>query len=387
MIRVLALLAVVQYAVAITEPSLDEIIKEIFGISEDEDDSKVGLPGCNDLEGSGRGCQECYFCNHSLIQDSRIKGGHVELQLKDSSCATTQICCVQQQDLVNYRLSDACGINNPDGKPRKRRSAPRAVLQGEFPWRAWVYKKNSLTPLCAASFVHEDTMALLTLASCVQGLSAEDLDVAFVKGGQRASVGKLTVHSGYKAGQDFEKTFQLMVLLTLTLASCVQGLSAEGLDVAFVKGGQRAAVGKLTVHSGYKAGQETNNIAILKLRSLESTPAWASPACLPLAPPSHAAPCITTSDKDIRLNTIIPLRTACTEAHEAPPDSLTCAVAPPKDYEPEKSAGLFCKEQHVTTPLYILHGLAISKQDDSVTTYVNVWHFTDWIKDQLGIAH
>ncbi|XP_063544191.1 transmembrane protease serine 11D-like [Cydia strobilella] len=234
---------------------------------------------------------------------------------------------------ANIELSDACGINNPDGKPRKRRSAPRAVLQGEFPWRAWVYKKNSRTPLCAASFVQEDTMALLTLASCVQGLSA------------------------------------------------------EGLEVAFVKGGQRAAVGKVTVHSGYKAGQDTNNIAILKLRSLESTPAWASPACLPLAPPSHAAPCITTSDKDIRLNTIIPLRTVCTEAHEAPPDSLICAVAPPKDYQPAKAAGLFCKEQHVTTPLYILHGLAISRQDDSVTTYVNVWHFTDWIKNQLGIAH
>ncbi|XP_048003623.1 uncharacterized protein LOC125239899 isoform X2 [Leguminivora glycinivorella] len=333
MIRLLVVLAIAQCTVAVTEPSLDEIINEIFGISESEDDSKVGLPGCNDLEGSGRGCQECYFCNHSLIQDSRIRGGHVELQLKDSSCATTQICCVQQQDLVNYRLSDACGINNPDGKPRKRRSAPRAVLQGEFPWRAWVYKKNSRTPLCAASFVHEDTMALLTLASCVQGLSA------------------------------------------------------EGLEVAFVKAGQKAAVAKVVVHSGYKTGQETNNIAILKLRSLESTPAWASPACLPLTPPSHAASCITTSDRDIRLNTIIPLRTACTEAHEAPPDSLTCAVAPPKDYQPEKAAGLFCKEQHVTTPLYILHGLAISKQDDSVTTYVNVWHFTDWIKNQLGISH
>ncbi|KAI8426707.1 hypothetical protein MSG28_014413 [Choristoneura fumiferana] len=265
-------------------------------------DANVEKPkDCVSVEGKGakNNCYECRFCNDS-IQNSLYRINPVKVVLKNDKCTSqVELCCVDPGNWLNLRSNDRCGKPNPDGIPRRRRQFPRSMLQAEFPWRAWVYSKSLESPLCAATFIHEDKMALITLASCVRARAADTLEVAFVRNGAREAVREVIMHESYTPGDD------------------------------------------------------RNNIAILQLGSLDQSPTWSYPACLPQGAPSVVTACVTTSETDLRIESVIPVRSACTLANSTLPESLTCALTPPGDYVPELAAGLYCSRISHSSHKYV----------------------------------
>ncbi|XP_073963808.1 uncharacterized protein [Choristoneura fumiferana] len=336
MYRFLVILAVVHSTLAVTEPtsqSLEDILNDIFGVNIDaaDIDANVEKPkDCVSVEGKGakNNCYECRFCNDS-IQNSLYRINPVKVVLKNDKCTSqVELCCVDPGNWLNLRSNDRCGKPNPDGIPRRRRQFPRSMLQAEFPWRAWVYSKSLESPLCAATFIHEDKMALITLASCVRARAADTLEVAFVRNGAREAVREVIMHESYTPGDD------------------------------------------------------RNNIAILQLGSLDQSPTWSYPACLPQGAPSVVTACVTTSETDLRIESVIPVRSACTLANSTLPESLTCALTPPGDYVPELAAGLYCSLD--SPPSYTVNGLFTSA-NQNIASYVDVWHFMPWLKNKLHL--
>ncbi|XP_048485672.1 uncharacterized protein LOC105396213 [Plutella xylostella] len=230
------------------DDDLENLINEIFAQDNNQPDRQ-----CSQIEQELRGCHDCYPCNHSVIAHYDRRMTEVrQISLINAACAPTKVCCVSQSVLVLNRISpDACGRRVETGR---RRSKPRSILHGEYPWQAHVFqKKNRDTKfLCAATLIDADARALITSAGCVRGASADSLyvtwDVPADARGKMAVVEKVVLHEEYRPGEETRAR------ALVASAGCVRGASADSLyvtwDVPADARGKMAVVEKVVLHEG-----------------------------------------------------------------------------------------------------------------------------------------
>ncbi|KAG7298346.1 hypothetical protein JYU34_017949 [Plutella xylostella] len=315
------------------DDDLENLINEIFAQDNNQPDRQ-----CSQIEQELRGCHDCYPCNHSVIAHYDRRMTEVrQISLINAACAPTKVCCVSQSVLVLNRISpDACGRRVETGR---RRSKPRAILHGEYPWQAHVFqRKNRDTKfLCAATLIDADARALITSAGCVRGASADSLYVTW--------------------------------------------------DVPADARGKMAVVEKVVLHEGYKPDTKHNDIAVIKLRSVSDIPEHASPICLPTAAPPNGIACATVATNDYRINTFIPQRKVCTTGKGVPlDDSQICAsTVGGGDYFPRQGAALMCQPPRSDNdePVYVLYGITSFSVNDSLSIYTNVAEFLQWLAKHI----
>ncbi|CAG9106497.1 unnamed protein product [Plutella xylostella] len=355
------------------DDDLENLINEIFAQDNNQPDRQ-----CSQIEQELRGCHDCYPCNHSVIAHYDRRMTEVrQISLINAACAPTKVCCVSQSVLVLNRISpDACGRRVETGR---RRSKPRAILHGEYPWQAHVFqKKNRDTKfLCAATLIDADARALVTSAGCVRGASADSLYVTWdVPADAR---GKMAV---------VEKTRARALVAS---AGCVRGASADSLyvtwDVPADARGKMAVVETVVLHEGYKPDTKHNDIAVIKLRSVSDIPEHAAPICLPSAAPPNGIACATVATNDYRINTFIPQRKVCTTGKGVPLDgSQICAsTVGGGDYFPRQGAALMCQPPRSDNDeaVYVLYGITSFSVNDSLSIYTNVAEFLQWLAKHI----
>ncbi|XP_038221139.1 salivary plasminogen activator beta-like [Zerene cesonia] len=292
------------------------------------DNRTLEQTACNTIVGVTEGCAECYLCDHYTIQYHISKNHDIQhLTFYNDDCSSTKLCCVNQLDLNSYRTNEKCGVDNPEGKPRRVRPSVHSVLPGQYPWRAWVYFYSENIILCAATYVSESSRALVTLASCVSGYPVSELVVTFDK--------------------------------TADTPPNVQ---------------------QVVIHPEYKELNPLNDIAILFLHSSDSLPRVAMEACLPQWPPKFSKSCISVSEDDLEVNSIIPLQSRCNSTLLHP--SLMCTVSYKHAYTPELGGGLFCMEEEEQYFRFILYGILIEKIDN-LHMYSNVTNHVDWLRNNI----
>ncbi|CAG4981745.1 unnamed protein product [Colias eurytheme] len=251
---------------------------------------------CNTIVGVTQGCWECYLCTHHSVRYHKAKEHYINnLTLYKDDCTSTEVCCVNQQDLNDYRSNDKCGVDNPEGRPRRVRPSVHSILQGQYPWRAWVYIDDMF--LCAATYINEAARALVTLASCVNGYPVKDLVVTFDKDGD-----------------------------------------------------EQTSVQEVIIHPEYNKTKPLNDIAIIILDPSDSLPRSATEACVPQSPVKFGKSCISASEDNLEVNSRIPLQSRCNSTLLHP--SLMCTVSHKDAFRPELGGGLFCLEEVITTALY-----------------------------------
>ncbi|XP_061385167.1 trypsin epsilon-like isoform X2 [Danaus plexippus] len=285
---------------------------------------------CDKIIENLSGCYECYLCDEPKVDFKKKQGSVIHnLTLVDIDCQSTRICCFTQKDLI-YRESDSrCGISYPEGYPIKVRSRLREVLDGQYPWRAWVYSKSEpYRPICAATYINYEDAALLAPAYCLHNKDPETLLVRF-----------------NKYGDDHY-------------------------------------VGSISVHPEYNNGTHENDIALLNLR-MKSSITWAVPACLPKVHLPFASTCVGVSDDNNFINFIVPKQSLCNETDPKLPNSLMCAVAPKRDYQQEYGSGLICLNDNVREPSYTVYGIMLERSGDSISLYTNISHFNSWIEEKI----
>ncbi|CAG4957422.1 unnamed protein product [Parnassius apollo] len=309
-----------------------EDIDKLFLNSGDET-----APECSGVQGDlPRGCYECYLCNDSRLRNYHTPN-HKIIHLTDHSCTTTDLCCVPQEDLIP-RNGGQCGVMVPGGfkvvkgKKQKKTNA-RSVLKGEYPWRAWIYRRDDYRPLCAGTIVEDNVDFVLTSATCVHNYIGTDLIVSFSRDRN------------------------------------------EEIDVEAIK-----------VHESYRSKTPSiNDIALLKLnKTRERTPRWVKPVCYHNLPPMHATTCTIIADSDHFINPVVPLPEKCKIGNKDLHVSQICAIAPPGDYDPETGAGLFCPDSLRTGDSnFYINGIAL-EQHESITIYTKVSHFAGWIDQEIS---
>ncbi|CAH0730375.1 unnamed protein product, partial [Brenthis ino] len=322
-ITILSYLLVVGFLTVKSQEAGTDLLKNIF-----ENDV---VTNCSSIEGNERGCLECYTCNGdaSNRQKSRGKISH-SIKLYDDKCQPKEFCCFSQQD-VTARNADHCGKSEPDGHPRSTRDSLRSVLQGQYPWRTWIFSTESTEPLCAGVYIHHGKRAVMTSATCVENYIPQNLRVGFTRR----------------------------------------------------HGNIRVMPNSFIIHDDYNRETGINDIAILGLSQEDALSPWAHPACLPTSSPLFATPCIAVSDQDYYLNTIIPRQSSCAADKKSLDETKLCAVAPKNDYTPEVGGGLFCEQEtSVNNINYVVNGIHLYKSN-TISVYTNIAHYIKWIDDAI----
>ncbi|XP_013143872.1 PREDICTED: putative trypsin-6 [Papilio polytes] len=282
-------------------------------------------------------CNECYLCD-----DEKLKSYKTEpkrLQLKSVDCVTvTTVCCVPQLNLGTRAHGGTCGkttdhVISINGRSQKK-STVRSVLFGEYPWRAWIYRKERYGDskvLCAGTVVGESTEVVMTSASCLQGLSSSDVAISFIKNSDDViNVRKIIIHPSYTPSKKHE-----------------------------------------------------NDIALVVLSRAQRAPGWVSPACLPAAPPLPATTCITMSDNNSYITTVVPLPKRCESFNVKSALGQICAVLPLNDYQPEKGTALLCQDElRQNDDAYYVAGIVLATSESVITTTA-VHQYYDWILDRV----
>ncbi|CAH2101016.1 unnamed protein product [Euphydryas editha] len=227
-------------------------------------------PKCDNVVGDGVGCYDCYHCSEEKVR----------------------IFIERHKIKTEFQSNTNCGINNPEGYPRRVRESLRSVLPAEYPWRAWIYSKTKPEqPLCAAVYIDMDTRALLVPATCVHSYQTDDLLVSFTK--------------------NFDDSHQVQ---------------------------------RVILNRHYNKETRYFDIAIVALSYGTTLPKWVKQVCLPETNVSYATPCITVSSDDMYSNAIIPQQSNCA-ADDIPLDkSFLCTVSSRYDYEGEFGGALMCAE-------------------------------------------
>ncbi|CAG9574975.1 unnamed protein product [Danaus chrysippus] len=254
------------------------------------------------------GCYECYLCDEPKVDFKKKQGSTIHNLTESYS---------------------RCGLSNPEGDPVKVRNRLREVLDGQYPWRAWVYSKSDRhRPICAATYINYDDAALLTPAFCLHNKDPESLMVRFNRNG----------------------------------------------DDHYVR--------SISVHPEYNNATHENDIALLNLR-MKTSITWPAPVCLPKVHLPFASTCVGVSDDNNFINFVVPKKSLCNETDPKLPNSLMCAVAPRGDYKQEYGSGLICLNDNVKEPSYTVYGIMLQRSGDSISLYTNISHFSSWIEDKI----
>ncbi|XP_045782143.1 complement factor I-like [Maniola jurtina] len=329
--RLVVFLIVLDACMLYTKSDGTETLDQIYAEADSKNITYDSLK-CEGIEGRVTECSECYTCDHEAVARHRTSKHEItHLKLNDANCAASEtICCVSQKDL-KFRESTnvdrlSCGHSNPEGYPRALRSSIRSVLQGEYPWRAWIYYwQDPETPLCAATYINKEGRTLLTSASCVEGRRADALIVRFTRDPQHYD----PVH-----------------------------------------------VSRIDVHELYNKDTQVNDIAVL---SVESVPSWMQKVCLPIQPVLLGTSCIAVSDNNFYLNQVVPRQTKCKE-NGSLDDSLMCSATLKDDYTPELGGGMFCVDEQSSANTYTVYGVYLASANNGLAVLnTNVTHFTEWI--------
>ncbi|CAH0730376.1 unnamed protein product, partial [Brenthis ino] len=322
-ITILSYLLVVGFLSVKAQERETDLFKNIF-----EKDVEMK---CSSVEGKERGCLDCYICDGDAAkrQISRPKALH-KIKLYNNECESKEFCCFSQQD-VTARNTDHCGKSEPDGYPRNTRKKLRSVLQGQYPWRIWIFCIDSTEPICAGVYIHHGKRAVMTSATCVDNYVSQELRVGFTRH-----------HGNIRVGND-----------------------------SFI------------VHDDYNRETGINDIAILGLSQEDALSPWAHPACLPTSSPLFATPCIAVSEQDYYLNAVIPRQSNCVIGGKPLEETRLCAVSPKNDYIPEVGGGLFCEQETSMNNInYVVNGIYLSKHN-SLSVYTNISHYIKWIDETI----
>ncbi|KPJ17582.1 hypothetical protein RR48_01444 [Papilio machaon] len=262
-------------------------------------------------------------------------------RLKSADCKTVStVCCVPQENLSTRSADGTCGKKKTEhfisvhGKTQSK-STVRSVLIEEYPWRAWIYRKEQYGDdkvLCAGTAVVERSEVVMTSASCLQGLTSDDVVVSFFK---------------------------------------------DKNDVTDVR--------SIINHPSYSPSKKhEHDIALVVLSRSQRAPSWTSPVCLSAAPPLPATTCVTISDNNSYISTVVPLPKKCESFNIRSALGQICSVSPLNDYVPQKGEALLCQDElRQTDDIYFAAGIALTTKE-SVTTYTAVYQYYDWIIDKLN---
>ncbi|XP_026494158.1 salivary plasminogen activator alpha 1-like [Vanessa tameamea] len=330
MLRIVAICYLFAVASALLEG--DEALQDVFE-QVAEDNYSPSQMNCSNIEGSGKGCYECYVCSDAEVQRQRNRGkAKIEFQLHDNKCSKTDICCFSQLQNIFRSGGANCGNSNPEGYPRRVRDALKSVLPGEYPWRAWVHSKsNPNVPLCAAVFISEESRALMTSAYCIEQYPEDTMVVRFSK--------------DHYYPYDVKKVY---------------------------------------IHKYFDSETRYNDIAILGLKYDDSLPSWVKPVCRSETKGLFATSCVAVSSEDYYVNTVIPQQSKCVEGNIPLDNSFICTIGARNDYEPEVGGGLICPEEAVKSIYYMAYGITLYRSGTtSIMVHTNVTHFHGWIQDQI----
>nr|XP_034838063.1 complement factor I-like [Maniola hyperantus] len=324
-------LFVLNTCILYTKSDGTEKLDELYAETDSKNITNASLK-CEGIEGRVAECSECYTCDHEAVARHRdLKHEITELKLNDANCGASEtICCISQKDLKFRESTNAdrlsCGRSNPEGYPRALRASIRSVLQGEYPWRAWIYYwQDPNTPLCAATYINKEGRTLLTSASCVEGRRADALIVRFNRDPERY---------------------------------------------------HPVSVRRIDVHEHYDKATLVNDIAVL---SVESVPPWMQRACLPIEPVLLGTACIAVSDNNLYLNQVVPRQSKCKE-NGILDNSLMCSATLKDDYIPELGGGMYCLDEQSNANIYTVYGVYLTNSTNGLAAlYTNVTHFSEWI--------
>ncbi|XP_023937757.2 uncharacterized protein LOC112045704 [Bicyclus anynana] len=371
----------------------DGKLDSIYSVNEANNVTQASLT-CEGVVGRVTDCSECYSCDDPLIE--RQKAHNImRLTLNDVNCASSEVICCLSQSLLRFRDKDqdytTCGKYVPEGNPRALRPTLRSVLQGEYPWRAWIYRLNDVN--CASSEV------ICCLSQSLLRFRDKDQDYTTCgkyvpEGNPRAlrptlrSVlqGEYPWRAWIYRTPDFSKplcaaTYVNQKARTLvTAASCVDGFRAHQLQVLFDKdpiNHDPKDVIQLDIHEDYNKVTHENDIAVL---SVSSVPDDAERACQSIQPVPHGTACVAVSSDDFFINQAIPLQHNCAEDNKPLHNSLMCAAAHRDDYTPELGAGLYCMDEQLDNNVYMLVGVYLYSALEGVAAInTNMTHHINWV--------